>query len=279
MPLLLWSATALAQSPQANLTPENPALGQDAVLVLDPAPVDSTYAPVGFGVLVTPTETAGRYAVVPVRTGSVGIVTAPGDTLGWTIAASIEEPFPERLRPLKSAQPVRPRWWPTIALIAAVVAIPVVWLLRRLRRRRRPAPAFAIASEPPHDVALRRLQQLVDGDLLNAEQFDQYYVEASHALRTYICGRYRVPVLDWTSAEVVDRLRAAGYQRDLVATVGPLLMEADSVKFAADRPTPHAAGEWVQRARTWIQETAVEPVYSTPEAIAAAEVLTTGGHS
>ena len=213
--------------------------------------------------LVTPTPTPGRYAIVPMRTGRVGIITAPGDTMHWEVASSIEEPAPERLRPLKSAQPIRPRWWPTVVLVLAVLAVPLFWLWRRLRRRQRPSAAFAIAAEPPHEVALLRLQQLVDGDLLRREQFDRYYVEASHALRSYICGRYRVPVLDWTSAEVVDRLRAAGYERELVATVGPLLLEADAVKFAADRPTEHAAVEWVERARRWILETAVEPVYST----------------
>lgn len=160
--------------------------------------------------------------------------------------------------------------------MAALILPPSLLLLRRLLRPRPVAAPFGLPTEPPHLVALQRLDQVEAKGWPREGRFDLFYVEASHALRAYIGGRYRVPALDWTSSEVVERLERAGYSRAGIESVDPLLQSADAVKFAGDRPTEHQADEWLARAREWIQRTAVEPIYSTPEAIAAANAWNAG---
>jgi hypothetical protein len=267
-----------ARAPESVLDPPQPKLGERATLTLPQAPVDSTRWPVGVGVILRPGSDPRTFEAMVVRVGQVGVVLDPAqpDTLWWNVPVSIEQAAPELLRDIKHVDPIHPNWLPTALAVALLLAGPVWWLLRRLRRRERRQAAFAIPVEPPHHVALRRLDEIARSGCIEREEFDWFFVEASHALRTYIGGRYRVPVLDWTSAEVVSKLREAGYEKHVVTEVGPLLREADDVKFAAGRPTPHAAERWLERARDWIVQTAVEPVFSTPEALRAAELLTSG---
>lgn len=272
----LWFATVGA----ARLEPEAPGLGQRATLHLEPAPADSTQWPVGIGVLVEPTADPAVFTVRPLRVGEVGIAWASEagpDTLGWDVPTRIAEPAPERLRPLREVGDLGPNWWPTILVAAALVLPLLVWLVRRWRRRPPRRAAFELPSEPPHETALRRLGEIAASGWIEAGEFERVYVEASHALRSYVAGRYRVRALDWTSQEVTEGLRRAGYDAPAVAPVGDLLREADTVKFAADRPTSHSAEEWMRRAEEFIRGTAVEPVYSTPEALAAVEAFQ-GGH-
>ena len=73
-----------------------------------------------------------------------------------------------------------------------------------------------------------------------------------------------------------ERLGQAGYEKSMVGDVQPLLSSADHVKFASERPTSHRAHEWLGTARSWIEQTLVEPVYTTPESVAAAQELTEG---
>jgi len=199
-------------------------------------------------------------------------VQAAGDTLHWQVAGTIETPAPERLRPLKSAQPVLPNWWPTALLLLAVLALPA-WLLLGLLRRPRQGAAFALPAEPPQYAALRDLERIEQSGWLRDGQTERWYVEASHVLRNYLAGRYRVPALDWTSQETVERLLAAGYRDEDIAAVRPLLASADVVKFAAEQPSEHNAQEWLRAIRDFVHETAIEMVYSTPEALRSAEKL------
>jgi hypothetical protein len=87
-------------------------------------------------------------------------------------------------------------------------------------------------------------------------------------------GRDRVPALDWTSAELLERMKQAGYRPEDVQAIAPLLVEADSVKFAGDRPSDHNAAEWLEQIRGFVELTAVEMRFSTPESLAAAEQMT-----
>jgi len=256
------------------LDPPLPQIGQRASLTLERAPVDSNEVPVGLGVALLPGTTPTEYVVVPVRVGRVGVAFADGDTLWWEVDGRLESVAPELLRPVKSVGEIKPNWWPTILLVTAVLLPFVVWLLRRLRRRRRRPTAFPIPPEPAHRVALRRLDEIQSSGWLDQEAFDRYYVEASHVLREYLQGRYRVPALDWTSSELVSRLRSSGYANPKLDEVGPLLGAADGVKFAAERPTQHSASQWLALIRAFVEATAVELRYSTPEALAASQKLT-----
>jgi len=134
----------------------------------------------------------------------------------------------------------------------------------------------AEVREAPHRIALRRLTALEHSGWLVEGRYEEWFVEGSHALREYVGGRYRVAALDWTSGELVTRLVEAGYPREELAAVEPLLHQADGVKFARSKPTDHQAQSWLQEIVEFVQRTAVDVVYSTPEAMAASRRLNEG---
>ena len=256
----------------ATLEPGEPQLGERATLLLETAPADSTEWPRAEDLILRATDDPRRFEVVVVRVGEAAIaLPATGDTLRWTVQPRLAQATPDSLRPWIRVGDLGPNWWPT-ALLLLLVLLPIVWWWWN-RRRGRDDSLPAEALEPPHVVALRRLDELSGSGWIDAGRFDEFYVEASHALRAYVGGRFRVPALDWTTGETVDRLLEAGHEHATVGAIDPLLRDADAVKFAAHRPSEHQAEQWVQHARRWIEETAVAPVYSTPEALAASMPL------
>ncbi|HKK69979.1 MAG TPA: hypothetical protein VKA86_02095 [Candidatus Krumholzibacteria bacterium] len=274
---LCVAAVALAGVARAGtLEPAEPQLGERATLRLETAPADSTEIPTGTGVVLRETVDPRTYRVVAVRVGDAAIaLPATGDTLRWAVSPRLAQATPDSLRPIERVGDIGPSWW-IHGLAAFAVLLLILSLWWRRRRRSLPGAAPSVPLDPPHEVALRRLDEIRDSGWITAGRFDDVYVHASQALRGYVSGRYRVPALDWTTDETIERLTGAGYERSEVADVDPLLRAADSVKFAARRPTEHQAERWIDDARAWIERTAVPVVYSTPDAIRAAERLRDG---
>jgi hypothetical protein len=265
----LWlAAPPAAGQPSLRLQPPAPGIGEAAVLELSRTPADSTQWPTGHGVVLRRLDER-RFEVLPVRVGELWLA-AFGDTLRWTVAGAIEQAAPERLRPLHGQEQIGPNWWPTALALALLLGPPLWWLWRRWRQRGR-RPAFALPAEPPQELALRELARIEASDWLQRGEIERWFVEASRVLRAYVGGRYRVAALDATTAETLERLAAFGYRDGEVAQLEPLLARADSVKFAGARPSEHAATVWLQEIRSFVQATAVPIVYSTPEALRAAE--------
>jgi hypothetical protein len=258
------------------LEPVEPQLGERATLRLGSVPADSTEVPTGTGVVLRETADPRVYRVVAVRVGEAAIaLPATGDTLRWTVQPRLAQATPDSLRPIERVGDIGPSWW-IHALAALLLVLLVLVLWWRRRRRTLPGATPTTPMEPPHETALRRLDEIRRSGWIAAGRFDEVYVEASQALRGYVSGRYRVPALDWTTDETIERLTGVGYERSEVADVDPLLRAADTVKFAGQRPTEHQAERWLDDARAWIERTAVPVVYSTPEAIRAAESLRDG---
>lgn len=272
--LLIAAAGAGRASVGAVVEPSAPQLGERALLRLQAAPADSTELPRALDVALRATADPKVFEVIATRVGLARIVLpATGDTLSWDVQPRLAEVTPDSLRPWARVGDLGPNWWPT-ALVLLALLTPLGWWMSRLRRRSEPFEIQLV--EPPHVIALRRLDELAARGWIAAGRFDEFYVEASHTLRAYVGGRFGVPALDWTTDETFDRLLAAGHERQTLAPIDPLLRSADIVKFAGQLPTEHQAESWLARAREWIESTAVEPVYSTPEALEAAARLRGG---
>lgn len=271
--IALATAAVAEEAPAPRLEPLVPHLGQRAILTLPTAPSDSSRFPRGLNAAVRPTEDPLRFEVVPLRVGEAAVVMAGVDTLRWSVPATLDVDSLPEPRGLASVGILKPNWWPTVLLAVALLA-PLAFLLwRRLRRVHPVTAAFPLVAESPHLVALRRLEELEAAGYPRRGEYDRFFVEGSHALRSYIAGRYRVPALDWTREELRDRLREAGYAPEAVQDALPLLAVADTVKFAAHRPTEHQAQEWLDQARRYIHATRVEAVFTTEESVAAAAQL------
>ncbi len=83
----------------------------------------------------------------------------------------------------------------------------------------------------PHQKAMQEIDQIKADKMVISENQKEYYTKLTDTLRKYIEERYGFSAMEMTSAEIIDRLVAAGDQKSL-EELRQLFMTADLVKFA-----------------------------------------------
>lgn len=118
--------------------------------------------------------------------------------------------------------------WIMLALALAGASAAVVMLVRRHRRKVEEASRI----DPPHIVALRKLDAY-RGDKFWAEPKQKaFYSGVTDALKEYISARYGVSVMEMTTAEMFAALKGSDMPDDLKAELRTLFERSDYVKFA-----------------------------------------------
>ncbi len=83
----------------------------------------------------------------------------------------------------------------------------------------------------PHQKAMQEIDQIKADKMVSSENQKEYYTKLTDTLRKYIEERYGFSAMEMTSAEIIERLVAAGDQQSL-EELRQLFMTADLVKFA-----------------------------------------------
>lgn len=112
-------------------------------------------------------------------------------------------------------------------LLAAVVAL--AWYLVRRRNLSR---GQNVSSDPPHVVALRKLEAWRGSKHWAPERQKAFYSGITDTLREYIAARYGFDAMEMTSAEIFSELRHSDVPADLYEDMKELFRTADFVKFA-----------------------------------------------
>lgn len=123
-------------------------------------------------------------------------------------------------------------WWTLGA--AGVIAAVGVWLYLR---RKRVAEIVRI-FKPAHEIALWRLQALIEEDLVKAGEIKEFYERISNILRCYIEHRFDLRAPERTTEEFLSELAVT----DVLAVsdkndLAEFLKHCDLVKFARHSPT------------------------------------------
>ena len=150
------------------------------------------------------------------------------------------------LRPLKPQLAIAggPPAWQRPALLAAVVAIALAgaaWVTWR-RRRRHVQPE--LPQRPPKTVesgARARLDGVAGARLLPAGQYDRYYGQISHTVRSYLEQRFRFRATALTTAELERRMTNQGVERWQARLVSGLLERCDAAVYAHVYPDAASA--------------------------------------
>ncbi len=141
----------------------------------------------------------------------------PGDT-------SMHKPKPPRdLFP--RILPWWQRWWPALAVLAA---LSLLWWLLRHRRARRSATAYAALD--PYARAVHEFERLERLALVDAGERGRYVALAIDVVRAYLTRRNASAVLSLTSAELV--VAVADDERIPHDQLIALMTEGDGIKFA-----------------------------------------------
>ncbi len=146
------------------------------------------------------------------------------------------EPELADLKPPASLAPdYGPLWWSAGGLGLLMLFAGVVWWLVRKYAARLaavPVPDDPFGRVPPHVWIYSELQRLLDRRLAEQGQVPEFFSELSRILKQYLSGRYRVDLMEQTTAEVPHRLRQAGCPTEWITRIVKLLERCDLVKFA-----------------------------------------------
>jgi hypothetical protein len=124
------------------------------------------------------------------------------------------------------------------AAVVALVATGVYFAYRRLRKKRRDAPAETRLPvlKAAHVLAYERLAALKEKRLWQQGKVKEYHSELTDILRRYIEDRFGLMALEETTGEIIDGLQRMKLLPRIVGGVEEVLLRADLVKFAKHRP-------------------------------------------
>ena len=174
----------------------------------------------------------------PIEIGSEPVAITIDSVLGGEDPASSLD-----IADLKEPRSIDPDHGPLFSALAGLggllaIAGLVWWMHRRYAERWTAAP---VRPDPfqrmsPDEWAFQELKALLERRLHEHGQVDEFHAEVARILKRYLGGRYRVDLLECTTAEVAPAMRPAGATDDTVVIVGALLGRCDAVKFARERP-------------------------------------------
>ena len=119
--------------------------------------------------------------------------------------------------------------WVAGSLVLAGLVALLIWLIVKYRRRNDPE---YIHKDPPHIVALRKLDKYRGNAMWVPEKQKDFYSGVTDALREYISERYGVGAMEMTTAEIFEDMKATDAPKELLDELKELFERADFVKFA-----------------------------------------------
>lgn len=118
-------------------------------------------------------------------------------------------------------------WIGAALLLAALVVLTVYYV-----RRRRRLAAEAEHHDPPHIVALRKLDAYRGDKYWAPSKQKAFYSGVTDALREYIDARYSVGAMEMTTTEIFTALKDTDIPQDLLKPLQEMFVRSDYVKFA-----------------------------------------------
>lgn len=187
------------------------------------------------------------------------------------VTVKVTSLLPEKIKELQIKDIVPPARLPGVwnrPLLIAVAAgmvllLVVIVIIVLLTRRGRGAAAAPVV--PAHELAYRRLQELVDEDLVGKGEIKLFYQRISDILRHYIEDRFGLRAPEQTTEEF---LAALGTSDALVVQYRNLLksflLNCDMVKFAEHHPDSVEIQNAFNSCRTFITETVPRDINGVP---------------
>lgn len=108
----------------------------------------------------------------------------------------------------------------------------LVWLILWLVARRKRRLAEENRQEPPHIVALRKLDMYRSSKFWAPDKQKAFYSGVTDALREYMARRYEFGAMEMTTAEIFDALKDTDAPEELLPGMKSLFETSDFVKFA-----------------------------------------------
>jgi hypothetical protein len=225
----------------------------------------------------------GELELPPIRVefkgadGKTNALATESRTLTLESVLALEEGPDAALADLKAPASVaadfRVLWIAGVVLLGMLLlALLAWWLVRRYGRRFEavPAPTDPFHRVAPHVWAYGELQKLLDERLAEDGEVDRFCTRLSWILKRYLGGRFRIDLMEHTTAEVPALLARARAPEEPSESAHRLLERCDGVKFARATPTPEQCRAEVEEAYRVIDATrvSVEPAAAAERGVA-----------
>jgi hypothetical protein len=128
---------------------------------------------------------------------------------------------------------------PWILLGIGVIAL-VVLLIFYLKRRKKKQPLFerkARPAQPPHIVAINKLEELRLEKVWQRGKLKQYHSQITDIMREYMDNRFHFDAPEMTSDEILSTLKKFKVNDEAYGKLSGVLFLSDMVKFAKSQPT------------------------------------------
>jgi hypothetical protein len=155
---------------------------------------------------------------------------------------------------------------PAMILGAMLLAGLLVFLFLKYRRPRRQLGAQPEPQLPPGELAHQELAQIQAQKLPAKGEFKQYYTLVSETVRKFLGAEFGFPVLERTTAEVLDDIRRRDVPENVRTRTSAFLQDADLVKFAKYVPVLTEADAAMEQAVKIVDESVAyhQPQIITP---------------
>ena len=116
-----------------------------------------------------------------------------------------------------------------IILGIAALVLAIIFAVRAIRRKK----GYIITpTDPPHIVALRKLDKLRGEKFWAPEKQKAFYSGITDALREYMAARYDIGAMEMTTAEIFKALKGTEFPVEFNDELKELFETSDFVKFA-----------------------------------------------
>ena len=143
-----------------------------------------------------------------------------------------------------------------LAVLAGLGAAGIWWSRRRHGGKGHAAPP----PLPPHELAYRQLQEILDDGLLDRGALKDFFSRISDVIRSYIENRFGLHAPKLTTEEFLATLHGRSpFTAEQQHLLDEFLKRCDLVKFAADTVTRDEAERHIEACRAFIDATRPEP--------------------
>jgi len=145
-------------------------------------------------------------------------------------------------------------YWIVLPLVALALIAGLILYLRK-----RPKSQVVVQAPKPqvpaHIIALNQLKELRDKKLWQQDEVKQYYIELSDIIREYLEKRFAIKTHEKTTDEIFVSLRHMSISNDNRNKLRQILVLADLVKFAKERPLPNENEQSIEIAMDFVSAT------------------------
>ncbi|MGZ3873043.1 MAG: BatD family protein [Mucilaginibacter sp.] len=150
---------------------------------------------------------------------------------------------------------LRDHWgWVVLALVAILAVIGLIWYFKK--RPKVEIQVKEIKPEvPAYVIALEKLHQLRDKKLWQQDAVKEYHSELSDIIREYLEKRYVIKTHEKTTDEIFASLKYMDIANEYRSKLSQVLVLADLVKFAKEKPLPVDNELSMENALSFVQKT------------------------